>query len=142
MTDTSLFVAKITSVMAGTTCRVAVITSSLANITFVVAEITFKIAVITSSVAKITFVVAEITFKVAVITSSVAKITFVVTDITFIVAVQWSLSLLKNGFRECCVVHFVVFTRNKILYIHVKALDSDLKDFDTFLNLGTHWAKM
>ena len=54
MADTSLFVAKITFVMAGITFKVAVIISSLAKITFVVAEITFKIAVITSSVAKIT----------------------------------------------------------------------------------------
>ena len=57
MTDTSLFVA---------------------NISFVMADITFQVAVIFSSVAKITFVVAEITFKVDVITSSVIKISFVV----------------------------------------------------------------
>ena len=47
MADTSLFVAKISFVMANITIKVAVITSSVAKISFVVAEITFKVAVIT-----------------------------------------------------------------------------------------------
>ena len=36
----------------------------------------------------------------------------------------------------------VVFNRKKISCNHVKALDSNIKDVGTFLNLGTHWAKM
>ena len=47
---------------------VADISMFVAKITFVVAEIIIKEHVIASSVAKITYVVAETTFKVAVIT--------------------------------------------------------------------------
>ena len=57
---------------------VAHISLFVAKITVVVAEIIIKAHVITSSVAKITYVVAEITLKVVVVTSSVANITFVV----------------------------------------------------------------
>ena len=125
LADTSLLVAKITFVVAEITIKVAMITSSVTKITCVVTEITFKVGLITSSVAKITFVVAEITFIIEMITSSLAKITFVVAEITLRIAVN---SLI--------VVHFV-FNRNKILCIHVKALDSsllltDVKDVCTF----------
>ena len=45
--DISLFVAKITSVMAEIIIKEHLITSSVAKITYVVAEITFKVALIT-----------------------------------------------------------------------------------------------
>ena len=135
--------------MAGITFKMSVITSSLAKINFVVPENTFKVAAITFSVAKITFVLAEIVCKIAAITSSVAntstvteipfnvavitssevKITFVVAEITFQVSVMTYSVVnitLKNGSRECFVVHFV-FNRKEILYIHVKALDSEFQ---------------
>ena len=50
MADTSLFVAKISFVMADIIIKVAVITYSVTKISFEVAEITFKVAVITYSV--------------------------------------------------------------------------------------------
>ena len=56
---------------------VADISLFLAKITFVVAEIIIMEHVITSSVAKITYAVAKITLKVVVVTSSVANIIFV-----------------------------------------------------------------
>ena len=73
--DTSLFVAKISFVMADITIKVTVIPPSVAKIRFVVAELTFKVAVITYSMVKIIFVVVWIIVKVAVITSSLANIT-------------------------------------------------------------------
>ena len=57
---------------------VADISLFVAKITFVVAEINIREHVITYSVAKITYVVGEITLKVVVVTSSMAKIIFVV----------------------------------------------------------------
>ena len=65
MVDTSLFVVKITFVVAELIIKENVITSSVAKITYVVAEITFKLVMLTPPVVKITFVVDETTFKVA-----------------------------------------------------------------------------
>ena len=71
------------TIMANTTFKVAMITSSVLMITRVSAEITLKVDVITYLVVKVTFVVAQIIFKVCVIASLVAKIIFVVAQITF-----------------------------------------------------------
>ena len=65
--DISLFVAKITFVVAEIITKEHVITSSVAEIIYVLAEIILKV-VVTCSVAKITFAGDETTFKVAVIT--------------------------------------------------------------------------
>ena len=92
--DISLFVAKITFVMAEMIIREHVITSSVAKFTYVMAKITLKVVVVTSSVAKITFVVDETTFKEAVTTFSVAKIIFEVAEITFKVASVADINLL------------------------------------------------
>ena len=83
MADISMFVVKITFVMAAIIIiKEHVITSSVAKITFVVDETTFNVAVITFFKWPILFfVVTAITFKLAV-SSSVAKIIFEVADIT------------------------------------------------------------
>ena len=63
MADISLFVDKITFLVAEIVIREHVITSSVAKITYVVAKITLKVVVVTSLVGKIIFEVAEIILK-------------------------------------------------------------------------------